>query len=495
MGRPPGYQWQPLGLDTDPVPGDPQAISQEAAHLAAVARTITGQIAAMRKIASDGTEVGEHAEKIRTVAGSLAGSLQAVATRYSKVSSALSAWAPELQQAQALSIRALNEAETPYATLKQTVTLPSGTNLTTAQRQEISAYHASMQRAQDQLDAAQALLTRATTLRDTQSGYYAAKINQASNDSLTDHEGLWGDITNAIASCAWLIKDACTVLEVAAAVLAVVALFATGAGWLIFAFALTAVALLGRTVLAATGNGSWLDVAADTFALVTLGISGGITGAAGLVGRAGATLTDAVSMGDEIVAEARAASVSGRLLNGFTKATEVFTSAAERLGQYAILSPLVSAAEKGANVFEDFADFTQDFQEFARPLATAMVKDVEQESALARATSGGEDLGNYVKRMQVLRQAFSSSPEVASLAAKFDQQVNVARSAIFSSATVNLADSIGLPGFPVYGPHGGHGQAWDVSWYSKLDDAMTTGPVPVGRIADDVWRIVDFQWA
>ncbi len=29
MGRPPGYQWEPLGLDSDPVPGDPGQISQE----------------------------------------------------------------------------------------------------------------------------------------------------------------------------------------------------------------------------------------------------------------------------------------------------------------------------------------------------------------------------------------------------------------------------------------------------------------------------------
>jgi small-conductance mechanosensitive channel len=174
MGRPPGYQWQPLGLDTDPVPGDPQAISTEAAHLASVARTITGQIAAMRKIASDDTEVGQHAEKIRTTARSLAGSLQAVATRYAKVSSALSGWVPELEQAQSLSIRALNEAEAPYAQLSRAVLLPSGPDLTAAQKQEIASYHTSIQRAQDQLDTAKALLTRATNLRDTQGAHYAA---------------------------------------------------------------------------------------------------------------------------------------------------------------------------------------------------------------------------------------------------------------------------------------------------------------------------------
>ena len=198
MGRPPGYQWQPLGLDADPVPGGPQAISAEAAHLAAVAKTVTGQIATLRRIASDNTEVGQHAEKIRAAALSLAGSLQAAATRYARVSSALTGWVPELEQAQALSIRALNEAESPYAKLNQAVMLPAGPDLTVTQKQEIADYHTSVQRAQDQLDVAKALLTRATTLRDTQAAYYAAKINQASNDSLTDHESFWDHLVGDI---------------------------------------------------------------------------------------------------------------------------------------------------------------------------------------------------------------------------------------------------------------------------------------------------------
>jgi hypothetical protein len=46
MGRPAGYQWRPLGLDSDPVPGDPAQISQEAQHLASVASQITDQVAA-----------------------------------------------------------------------------------------------------------------------------------------------------------------------------------------------------------------------------------------------------------------------------------------------------------------------------------------------------------------------------------------------------------------------------------------------------------------
>jgi hypothetical protein len=506
VARPAGYQWQPLGIDTDPVPGDPAAISQEAAHLASIVRTVNSQIAAMRKIASDNTEVGQHADKIRATALSLAGTLQTVATRYAKVSTALSAWVPELEEAQALSIRALDQAEAPYARLSQAVAPPAGSDLTAAQKQEIADYHASIQRAQAQLDDARAVLTRATTLRDSQGDYYAAKISQASEDSLTDHGGWFSDVVgfledpfgyidDAIRDWAWLLKDVCTVLEVVAAVLAIIALFATGAGWLIAAFAITFAALLGRTVLAATGNGSWMDVAWDSVALLTLGLGGGITGAGGLVGRAGATLDDAIAVGDDIVNDARDASMAGKVYGSLTKAANTLKAMAGRLASLRLVKPLASLAEKGSELCADYAEFADDYLDFARPLASTMAHGVEQESALARAASGGEDLGNYVARMKILREAFTSEPRIMELAGKFDGQVNEARAVIFSSAGMNLTSSAFLPGFPVYGPDGFHWQAWNIGPYTKLDDDMTTPAVPLAKITDDIWKVVDFQWA
>ena len=303
MGRPPGYQWKPLGLDQDPVPGDPQAISQEAQHLASTAAAINGQIAALHKIANNQTEVGQHADKIRSSASDLAGSLQTVATRYERVSSALSGWIPELEHAQTLSIQALNEAEAPYAKLNQSVVLPSGSNLTAQQKQDVQNYHNAMQQAQGQLDAAQALLNRATGLRDSQASYYAGKINQASNDSLTDgfwdHVGnffssMWDGITHWVADHAGLIKDICTALELIATVLAIIAIFVSGGTLLLIIGAiLTGIALVGRLMLLAAGKGSILDVVMDALALVSFGMSEwvgsalkGVVTAAGDLGKA-----------------------------------------------------------------------------------------------------------------------------------------------------------------------------------------------------------------
>jgi hypothetical protein len=110
------------------------------------------------------------------------------------VSAALSGWVPDLEEAQSLSIRALNLAEGPYAALNQVFVLALGPGLKSpAVQQDIQDRQSAVRRAQSELEAAQAVLARAVGLRDTQAAYWAAKINQASTDSLTDHESQWDD--------------------------------------------------------------------------------------------------------------------------------------------------------------------------------------------------------------------------------------------------------------------------------------------------------------
>jgi hypothetical protein len=292
MGRPAGYEWRPLGLDTDPVPGDPARIRDEASHLDAVAKEITAQVSALRQIGADGTEVGEHADKIRSTASDLASQLDKVVGRYQKVSSALQEWAPQLEAAQALSLQALNEAEGPYKKLNQTVALPSGPNLTAQQKQGITDYQNAMKQAQGEIAQAQALLTRATNNRDSAGSTCAGQINNACNDGMRDHHSLFGSIFGAITGAfsfvvhhwAQIVGDICTVLEIVATVLAIfafiVAQFIPGVDILVDLAAtavlagtiMTGVALAGRTLLAATGNGSWMDVGMDAFALATFGL-------------------------------------------------------------------------------------------------------------------------------------------------------------------------------------------------------------------------------
>jgi hypothetical protein len=279
VARPADGEWRPLGLDRDPVPGDPSRISEEAQHLASVATEITSQVAALRKIAASGDEVGQHADEIRSSAKDLADQLDKVAGRYQKVSSALNGWIPDLERAQAMSVQALDQAEGPYKQVNQSVVLPSGPNLTTQQQQAVQQYHDSVRKAQGDLAAAQALLHRATALRDSSGSHYAGLIRQACDDGVKD--SWWDSFKDWVSSFSKVLKTICTVLEIIATILAIaafiIAQFIPGLDVLVDALVLaaiitTAVAASGRLLLAATGNGSWLDFAIDAFSLATFGV-------------------------------------------------------------------------------------------------------------------------------------------------------------------------------------------------------------------------------
>jgi len=486
MGRPAGMAWQPLGLDEDPTPGDPARVTDEVGHLSSVASTILDQISALQKIAGDDSDplIGKYADKIRESAKDLVGTLQTVHDRYTKVASALGGWEPDLVTAQAMSLAALNEAEGPYKQLQvlngPTISAPQTSPPTPQQQQAATDHKAAVTKAQGQLSEAITDLHKAVKFRDDRAGYWAGQINSASHDSLKD--SWWDSFKDFIGHWAWLIKDICTALEVIGAVLAIIALFATGVGWLLMvAFIVTAVALLGRTLLAATGNGSWLDVALDFVALVTLGASGGISGVGGLVGRAGATLGDAVKVGDSIVQGARDASFSGKLLGLLGKGTDFVNGIAESLSKVPGLSMLSSFFGKTGDLLDGGAEFLADYQDAAYPLAKDMVEGLEVKSAALRAIHGGEDLANDVVKMNVLKTAFSDTPQVMELAGKFANQYNTARGLIFGGAAVSLG-GVGLSGVPIFAP-GDFGaedpvsQFWHVGPFDSAEEALTA-PIP-----------------
>lgn len=455
MGRPADYQWKPLGLDADPVPGDPARISQEAAHLAAEAEVISQQVATLRQIAANGTEVGKHADVMRSKAGDLAGQLEILEVRYRKVSTILQGWIPDLEKAQAMSVQALDQAEQPYAKLHQTVVLPSGSNLTVQQKQQVQDYHNSMDQAQNELNAAIALLNRATSLRDSSGSHHAGLINSACNDGMRDHHSLWGDLTGWMGG-AWhwvegaadwmadhwvsILKDLCTVLEAIATILAIIALFIPGLDIIvILGIAATALALAGRFTLAATGHGSWMDVALDAFALLTFG-----TGK--IVGSMMKTVFSATKeAGETLVVAERAAEPLGKLGNAIHSAADMVTSNAavrtsvsflDRIGLHGVSEGITSAAGKVSGSLEKLSGT---LLEKASPSIDTTLKTVSTEvRPLETALYGGEKESLLMTRnMAAIAQRFPESQQIAELGAKFTTKLNIQRG-IFAAA--NVAD-------------------------------------------------------
>ena len=271
------YDWSPLGLGSDPVPGDPEAVSAESRRLGQTAQELRAQITMLQQIAGDTTLKGEYAGTMRAHAQQLSQDLGKVATRYESVADATGQWSGDLAEAQATSLTALRMAEGPYEQLLrlQAPTQPPASATPAAQRQyaaDQQHYQQAQSSAQAAVSDAQRLLGQVTGDRDTAGATAAAKISSASHDSLAD--SWWDQFKQMISSIASNLKTVATVIGYIATACAILAVILTGPLALVFlllAGGLLLTELGVHTILAATGNGSWADVGLDVFALATLG--------------------------------------------------------------------------------------------------------------------------------------------------------------------------------------------------------------------------------
>ncbi|MFC4030138.1 hypothetical protein ACFO3J_01475 [Streptomyces polygonati] len=293
MSRPADSEWVVLDEPEDPIPGDPQEIRDESSRLEQMAGTIRDQIALLKDIAGD-DNIGEFADKLRETATDLRDGLDKVATRYEHVSGYLGHWAEDLDQCQSDSLRALARAQAVAATANTPEARPAPGSpqpqLTVEQKQHQADAERARHAAQGELADAKAQLARVKDHRDERGRFWMQKIEDTEHDGLKDSR--WDSFKDFIHEHAELIKllaDVCTWIVTA---LVIVSLFIPGldiATALLGGLMLTA--LLGHTAVALTGDGSWIDVGLDVFAIATLGASswakGLLEGSTGFAGGGG----------------------------------------------------------------------------------------------------------------------------------------------------------------------------------------------------------------
>jgi hypothetical protein len=188
--------WTALGCTADPVPGDPQAVEEEAARLAQAGAAAGRESAGLRQVAAvaAGPELkGRFAARAAGVAMALSGEMSLVAARYTAVSRALGAWASALEEAQRMSLRALDMAVGPYRLLQAAAGQPAA---------------AGQARAQGELDDARTLLAKALALRDQEAAAAARAIRTACNDKLADANWKFGLAGPAAGMVAALLEQA-----------------------------------------------------------------------------------------------------------------------------------------------------------------------------------------------------------------------------------------------------------------------------------------------
>lgn len=349
--------WEPLA-PADPLPGDPDAIAVESARLARLGDDMRTQAARLRQIGADTSEQGEHADSLRSASFELAQDLDKSADRYTRVASALKDWAPELRIAQTETLREHDKAKLA-AEIRQRNTvmsaaLPPGVEPSPDQISAAMTREAALADADHLLAEARRNLDRILDHAHSRGRHYAHLIDDA-NHILKD--GKWANFKDWVDRNADWIEQYSDWLGYVATAAAIGAIFIPGAnvvalGYLATTLTTTAmvatgVAAAAHLTLASTGNGSWLDVGLDVFALITLGA--GLRAAKGLESAHAAMRAAAAQETRSKAAEAVVRSRRADIQLADRVARRATSSAAERRGALRLLEEIEEEAGRVGN--------------------------------------------------------------------------------------------------------------------------------------------------
>ena len=312
MRRP--TDWSPM-RGSDPTPGDPRELERVATGCKNTAAELLGQAARLRALAGDHGWDSDAGSLWRVKARQIAGQLDRVVDRYQETGAALATYADELERVQASADRAREEGQAAHREEQRLAEEIARAQAAAAGAPEgsppvnTSGLEAARRRAHERYVAAESQITCAEGSHEAAAEAAARRIQHVNaEDGLEDSR--WDKAEQWVSDHAKGIKK---IADVAGWVATGAGLAALAVGWIpvvgqALAAVLGAVALLttlmamvAHIALALSGDGSWLDVGIDVFALATLGIGRGAL--AGIKGGAKATRALGVqARADELLA-------------------------------------------------------------------------------------------------------------------------------------------------------------------------------------------------
>jgi hypothetical protein len=435
VGRP--ADWTPLAA-ADPVPGDPVEVALIGQRLQQVAEQISSDVSWLRSLCTAQFWDSGAGQAFQGQVDDAAAKLARAHERYLAAGQALGSsltgpgYAGALDQAQSLSLRALNQAQQSWSVMRTQLAAAEVANkgfvpyagtpslsLYTAQpqldssgnpvlmvtpatadsqlRTAVSLYNASAL----EYRTANGWLAEAVALRDEAAARAAAQIQAAIGaDGLQNQTGLWHDITSAADGAfgwteqhwAQIVGDIATVCGWIASALGILALvFAficppVAAALEGMALTLTEVATVCDLVLAIFGKESWVDFGLDLVSLVTFSWGRSLL-------RAGEAT---VEVADEIGLEgvtARASTLSAGLESMLSNGVESLDDGGQAIGSAvgkALAAEDAAIAEEGLNtrlpgIFGKFSRETlQDFKPENPVTVVKTIGDTDWENVLGK---------------------------------------------------------------------------------------------------------------
>lgn len=286
--------WHPLA-GTDPVPGDPDAILDEVAHMRQVAAMLRGEAKDLKVIGEGEGLKGHYADALRDGARGLEKRLRETAERYERVHGHLAGWAHELEEFQADADRILRRARADAEAVAMAAAGASGQSADSGSGSTDG---------EDATGRHRKALAAVEAHRDERAAHYAARIRHELDDIIKDSR--WERCKDVLDDFQGAISFVLDVMSWVATGIAVAAICSTPAGWATaLAIWLAVGVFAGHLVLAAAGIASWADVAMDVFGLLAMGV--GTVALRGL-----RDIRNATKLAAEVAAEERAAAEAAR---------------------------------------------------------------------------------------------------------------------------------------------------------------------------------------
>ncbi|HEY6497442.1 MAG TPA: hypothetical protein VIZ43_29540 [Trebonia sp.] len=429
MSRP--VDWTPLAT-ADPVPGDPVEVALTGSRLTQVADQISADVTWLRSLCTAQFWDSGAGQAFQGQVDAAAAKLTRAHERYLAAGQALgtspagpAGYASALDQAQALSLRALTQGQEAWSVMRaqlaaaevankgfapyEGATLPlslypaqplldsSGNPVmmltpataSTPLRAAVSRYNASA------LDyrTANGWLAEAVAQRNAAAARAAAAIQAAlGQDGLQNQTGLWHDITAAAdATFGWakqhwaqVVGDIATVCGWIASALGILALvFAficppLAAALEGMALTLTEISAVCHLILAIFGKGSWVDFGVDLVSLATFGLARNMLRA----GEATVEIADEIGI-DGMAARADTLSAGLRSGRGAVGDIDALVGRASAADDEAVMRRGLTTRLPG--VLGKFAEkIGQDFKPVNPPTAVKAIRETDWENVLGK---------------------------------------------------------------------------------------------------------------
>ena len=233
--------------------------------MVSVAKKLRDQAKSLQAISNEDKLKGKYVKRLREDSGTLEKHMREVASRYERVHGHLTTWANELEDFQTEADKVLRQAKEKQDEIEADKAKAAESGDKAAPKPPVGG------EVEDPLRTYRNQLDTITGDRDDRAGHHARKIKDEIDDVIED--SWWDNVTGWFHDNADWIKTVLDGLGWIATIAGIVAIWIPGLNLLVLAIAIVTIAT--RSMLVASGDASWTDLAFDIGGLLLMGIGRG----------------------------------------------------------------------------------------------------------------------------------------------------------------------------------------------------------------------------